>query len=171
MEDYGMEQKEQGKEFTTRQLILIMFIAFLGIAFCVWFVWAQLPDASSPQEERMEYSHQINGIYADTAQEEHISGWALLVGVAGAGQADKSTKNIKEYCVWEKKDNEGFQLETYEASGNDFYFYKIGDEDSPRVEKWKIGQRRNDGNYDTKFEYRVYLNDEAMQDDWQLQVG
>lgn len=80
----------------------------------------------------------------------------------------KSTKNIKEYCVWEQKDNKGFQLETYKASDNDFYFYKISDESSPRVEKWKTGQRRNDGNYDTKTEYRVYLNDEVMQNDWQF---
>lgn len=169
MEGYDMEQKGQSGEITTRHWILvsIAIIAFAA-AFCVWTYWAQLPDPSSPQEERMEYSHQINGIYADTEQEEHISGWAFWFGVVGSGNADKSTKNIKEYCVWEQKDNKGFQLETYKASDNDFYFYKISDESSPRVEKWKTGQRRNDGNYDTKTEYRVYLNDQVMQDDWQF---
>lgn len=108
------------------------------------------------------------GIYAETEAKEHVSGSGFWLLVAGTGSATKETEDIKSYCLWEQKDNKGFQMEAYKADDDSFYFYRIDDDSSPRIEKWTIRHKNNFGFYKSRTEYRVYLNDEVMQDSWQF---
>lgn len=151
-------------------VLMLGCFAILGLV-CgaqLGLTWGDSPDASASDEEDMEYSHQINGIYAETEAKEHVSGSGFWLLVAGTGSATKETEDIKSYCFWEQKDNKGFQMEAYKADDDSFYFYRIDDDSSPRIEKWTIRHKNNFGFYKSRTEYRVYLNDEVMQDSWQF---